>query len=380
MTKRVGLLGPYSSRNLGDTAIQGAVIARLRKHDADIEPIGICPEPDDTRRTHGIQAFPLEPHSGRACGTRILSLAKIFAFVGTLDALIISGGGQLDEFWGGPWGHPFSLWAWTWCASLRGVPVAVLGVGLDRIDTRLSRLFVGSVLKRARYRAFRDWRTLDHLRTLGLRAPSEVCPDLAFTLDRNGRTPVHLPAAPYAIVSPIAAATWTHDAAEEDEPYFAACASASIWLMNRGLRVRFVCTQSKMDRSAVERVTALIDERYDGRWEVRDIEGVDAYLQEARAARVVLASRLHGAILAFVAGTPVVAVAPLPKVSQLMLELDLSQCCMDLRDVSITGLVARLEYTLHHETAMREHIRARTAHWRAALDEVFTRMTAALAL
>ena len=51
MATRIGLLGLYASRNLGDAAIQLAVIANLRQRFADAEFVGICPDPDDTRAT-----------------------------------------------------------------------------------------------------------------------------------------------------------------------------------------------------------------------------------------------------------------------------------------------------------------------------------------
>src|SRR5262245_54197120 len=56
---RIGLLGPYASRNLGDTAIQSAVMVNLRERCRTAEIVGICPDPLDTVQTHGIEAFPL---------------------------------------------------------------------------------------------------------------------------------------------------------------------------------------------------------------------------------------------------------------------------------------------------------------------------------
>ena len=123
--RRVALFGPYASRNLGDTATQMSVMQNLRRRCPDVQFLGISPEPDDTLRSLGIPAFPLtgfgasagdlggefhtsaHPDRGRAVSLR--AIRKIAGFVRSLDLLVISGGGQIDDFWGGPWAHPWSM-------------------------------------------------------------------------------------------------------------------------------------------------------------------------------------------------------------------------------------------------------------------------------
>src|SRR5271166_4346584 len=56
--RRVGLISPTSG-NLGNAAMQAAMIVNLRKRIAGVEILGITLNPDDTRRRHGIEAFPL---------------------------------------------------------------------------------------------------------------------------------------------------------------------------------------------------------------------------------------------------------------------------------------------------------------------------------
>lgn len=56
--RRVGLLSPTSG-NLGNATMQSAVIANLRKRIPGVEFVGITLNPGETRRRHGIEAFPL---------------------------------------------------------------------------------------------------------------------------------------------------------------------------------------------------------------------------------------------------------------------------------------------------------------------------------
>src|SRR5258705_4310654 len=71
MATRIGLLGLYASRNLGDAAIQLAVIANLRQRFADAQFVGICPDPEDTRATFGIESvnFAGQPSSPQDTAT-----------------------------------------------------------------------------------------------------------------------------------------------------------------------------------------------------------------------------------------------------------------------------------------------------------------------
>ncbi|MBL0125037.1 MAG: hypothetical protein IPP88_20760 [Betaproteobacteria bacterium] len=122
---RIGLMGMYVSRNLGDVAIQLAVMAALKARRPDIEFIGLCQVPADTVRSFKIPAMassgetemlmpadndnsvvPVTTAEGsrlsRLVG-RFTSLLRIRRVMRDLDMLLISGSGQIDDFWGGPW-------------------------------------------------------------------------------------------------------------------------------------------------------------------------------------------------------------------------------------------------------------------------------------
>ena len=207
----IALLTPYTGGNLGDGAIQDAVIQNIRSrfpdrhHLRDYARIRLIP-----LERHGIPSFPFagfsvpdysvaatarpnrtldssrQPPAQRnvlrrvakllASGADLRSPARCFPgagrdhadanspisstafdFLKELNFLVVSGGGQLDDLWGGPWGHPYALLKWTVLARLRGAGPIFLSVGFGRLDTRLSR----SVCTRphcrlAAYRSYRD--------------------------------------------------------------------------------------------------------------------------------------------------------------------------------------------------------------------------------
>ena len=62
--------------------------------------------------------------------------------------LVVAGGGQLDDVFGGPFGHPYALWRWARLARAVGSRFAVVSVGTGTLGS-LSRLLVLGALRLA---------------------------------------------------------------------------------------------------------------------------------------------------------------------------------------------------------------------------------------
>ena len=390
---RVALLGPYHSRNLGDTAIQIAVKQSLLMRRPELQIVGVSIDPADTTRSLGIPAFPLSgcgpdtlhtdgvdinseafrSHEGvKGFGWRLRALPRIAVFAGSFDLLVVSGGGQLDDHWGGAWGHPFLLLAWVVLARLRGARVAVAGIGLDRLSNPLSRFFALSALRLAHFRSFRDAGTLAELQRMGLRAPSKVCPDLAFGLDKkplsssDNATPE-----PFAVVNPVSERTWAGSGDVRQENYLQQLVTACAWLSQQGLRLRIVCSQAAMDGATAKRLAKTLLDQHAVRTEICNAPTVGDYLAQVQGARLVIASRLHGAILSLIAGAPVVALAPLRKVTQLMGDVGLAAYCVDLQNVTAADLVPRIAAALQNEPQLRAQVQDHTENFYRVLATVF---------
>jgi hypothetical protein len=65
MAPTVALVSPCGYGNLGDAAIQDAVIANIRIRHPDAKILGVTLNPSDTENRHGIKTFPI------AAGARI---------------------------------------------------------------------------------------------------------------------------------------------------------------------------------------------------------------------------------------------------------------------------------------------------------------------
>jgi polysaccharide pyruvyl transferase WcaK-like protein len=381
---RIGLLGPYLSKNFGDTAIQMAVINSLRRIFPGVELTGICPDPPDTERTHGIHAFPL---SGKHWDNReeylrisyskniehrknnllrvmlklrliyeerVGRLVNIAACCRLMDALIISGSGQLDDFWGGPWKHPYSLMIWSLVARLYGCRVIVFGIGWDDLSTRLGKLFAFSALRLSHYRVFRDSGTVQKLASEGVRLESSVCPDPAFGLDIPLAKHVEQETA-IIMVCPIDYRAWLEEKNISYANYLETLKECCVQWIRDGYIVRLASSQKYMDTPLAKEISiwmqTIVGES--ASLQLYDAESVSHFLQLARSADLVVASRLHSLILSAVAETPLVAISYGRKVSQMMSDLGLEEFCLELVNLRF----GRLQEVVSRVLKMRQELK-----------------------
>ena len=101
----------------------------------------------------------------------------------TQDLLVVSGGGQLDEEYGGAWRLPFAICKWVLLARLARVPCAMASVGAGMITSPASRRFISMAFRMCSYRSFRETKSRAIAADILPRASNDfVVPDLAFSL------------------------------------------------------------------------------------------------------------------------------------------------------------------------------------------------------
>jgi len=230
---KVALLTPYDGGNLGDAAIQEALIGNFQKYDPQAQFYGITLHPENTAERHHIPCYPLAAISrpyyhakkepsvspanlsatsplGKSVEAptffeRVKSALRGFLFrtglkplvrfvqecvhilrsyrlLRNVDMLVVAGGGQLDEEWGGSWGHPYALAKWAVLARAARTAVMFLSVGGCRTDLWLTNRFLKVALSLACYRSYRDEGSRQIARAITPTADGPVVPDLAFSL------------------------------------------------------------------------------------------------------------------------------------------------------------------------------------------------------
>jgi polysaccharide pyruvyl transferase WcaK-like protein len=278
-----------------------------------------------------------------------------YRFLLTQDALIVSGGGQLDEEWGGPWGHPFALFKWAVLARIAQIPYAIVSVGACKLNSPISRVFLSGALRLARYRSYRDKNSREIAARLLPRACGDtVVPDLAFSqptselpLPANirtigqGRTIVAIGLIAYAKPG---AWPWPDQALYDR--YLQQMARVATQLLERGYFLVFVWS-SEEDKSVIPEMLGRLDDESKNRlaqqmhipaimtWKdlVASLQGVD----------FLIASRLHSAILGFLTQTPTVAISFDPKVDWVMEDLGQTDYLLHIGDFTSKDVIESLD-------------------------------------
>jgi polysaccharide pyruvyl transferase WcaK-like protein len=409
LATRIAFISPCGYGNLGDVAIQDAFLDYVRDELAPVEVVGITQNPSDTAARHEVRAVAMDvdgfrlrskgpprlyddtavgptsaPSRPAALVTLMIRAVKEVLHWGIAlremrraDVLAVSGGGQLDDHWGGPWLVPYALWKWSLAARLFRKRVVFLSVGTGTTDSRLTRSFLRSALGRARYVSFRDERTLGWVRTQRLSSSTRVVPDLAFShRGRVAERPARDGDGPTIVLSPMAYLDPIAWPAKDPHAYRSSIertAELTRRLVERGFRV-VLCTSDTPDiRSAEEvfRAASVVDGGDSGRGtlELADTRALPDLLDRFRSADVVIASRLHGVILANVVGTPSIALSYNWKVDEHMRVMGLEQYTFPVGSFEPEEVVQ----TVVDMLARREELGAAIAEQCERFSELVTR-------
>jgi polysaccharide pyruvyl transferase WcaK-like protein len=308
----------------------------------------------------------------------ILSISKAYKILKTIDILIISGGGQLDDYWGGTWGHPYTLFKWAIIARTAKAKLVFLSVGAGSITSRLSRFFIKSSLLLASYRSYRERNTLTIVEAMGIRPGGMVYPDLAFSLpvrrDRikgdseNERRPI-------IGISPISSVAWTGVDDPVYQNYFNQLVSLVSWLIQKKYRILFFPTQINADTPII---TALKERlirsgllKSENEIIEKPVLTVDDLIEQISMVDMVVASRLHAVILSLLMHKPVLAISYNRKVNIAMGDMGLSEYCIDVNRIDLHSSIERFMMLESNAAAVTRQIEINMASYAKALNDQY---------
>jgi polysaccharide pyruvyl transferase WcaK-like protein len=399
---RIALLSPYSGHNLGDAAIQDAAITNLKKRLPNARFSGITLNCDNFIDRHGDSAFPLTSFSrplygmchgtgasmaggtrpafgetswrrmvkrvpglwnalktARAAASALFAPAREighwvrgYAFLRGHQALIVCGGGQLDEEWGGTWGHPFELFKWALLARLAGVPYLVVSVGVCKTESPLTRRFLAAALKLASYRSYRDPQS----RTLASQwmpaaTVDRVSPDLAFSLSvkkavsplglrsrASGRRIVGL-----SLIAFGKPGHWPYQNPALYYRYLDTMSEIAATLLSQDYFIVLVWSDigdhENVTQDLLSRLDPIASSRLDAQMY---IPGVTSWRELAAAIMdvdLLVASRLHSVIFGFATFTPTIAISFDPKVDWVVQDLGQERYLFSIRGFTATEIL-----------------------------------------
>lgn len=411
--RRIALISPCAG-NLGNAAILSSMIANVRSRVPGVEIIGITLNPEDTRLRHGIAVFPITGAShgmyqmavppqywsqpgttprrpgyikeklkgigwlrrlvqtARTVRLELAHIIRAARLVKTLDRVIIAGGGALDDFWGGPWGHPWTLFKFACLSRVYRVPFVFVSVGMCSLNHPLSRRFAGWALRLAEYRSFRDHTSQAAVRAMFPRLESTVSPDLAYGYGVPERPParndgssasrLHIAVSPIAFCDPRA---WPVRSAQRYSRYIQQLAQFAKRAIGDGHRVTFFATENP-DSATINDVLKILASESDDVAQIEVIPGpprqtTEKLLHQLCGVDLVIASRLHGVILSHLLAIPVVAISYDRKVDVHMSEIGQSRYCVNIDEFTAESLAAQFA-TLSKSRSVESNHLSRMIH------------------
>jgi len=435
---RILLLTPYTGGNLGDAAIQEAMIYHLRRRLFEPQISLVTLRPGATSQMHGLPSFPIASSDGdgsaaapmqtrlqgdsrvvtggfygrlkeclrkvswlyrmlaaatrglRAAGAfprrverELRHVSQAYRLLKETDLLVMSGGGQIDDYWGGPFGQPYALFKWALLARLARTPVVFPSVGVCTLASGASRFFAHTALRLAAYRSYRDLGSKELLREAAFTRADPVYPDLAFshpcaheqaTLDAGREHPV-VGISPIAYLSPH---VWPEHNSRIYGQYLDTLAEFAATVLEAGHSV-VLFTSASMDQPAVNIVIAKL--QLDPRrrsWgdRLRQVEQtrLDTQLQEIGKLDLVVASRLHGIILSHLLNKPVLAISYDRKVDAHMEALKQTRFCLELRACTVAQLQKRFANLVAESKAVSAVVRPLVEKFGQDLDVQYDRL------
>ncbi len=432
---KIALLTPHTGGNLGDAAIQESALRAIRRRIPNADIVMITLSPATTSTLHGVRCFPIgittflpgfeATSEGRVGGEetpeggiggslrrtvrktplvrpvaryalRVLHTTRIGAGVREFghiiravavmrgaSMLVVSGGGQIDDYWGGAFRHPYALFKWTMIGRAVGAECEFLSVGVGTLRSKVSRLFVRLALRLAHYRSYRDAESKRRLERWPFVRRDPVCPDLAF----GYRAPLagcrssadgHRPVVGISPIAYLSKYRWPEENTAVAGTYRTLLVQFIAQLLDHGREVVLFATEP-VDRRIIAEILAspcgnegllgdhpLVSAPY--------TETLDQLAPVMRRLDFVVASRLHGVILSHVAWKPVLAISYDRKVRTHMEETGFGDYCLDIHALEVDALPRTFERLEMSAGLVVSRLQSVTAEYRRLVDDQFTRV------
>jgi polysaccharide pyruvyl transferase WcaK-like protein len=378
-------MGPFGYGNIADEVLIEAMMANLNRREPDWAFVGFSLEPGDTARRHAIPAHPLShvssaTESGRA--GRVLArwrssssstvrrlervvrrvpaefglLIEAFRTTRDIDAMIMCGSGQIQDYWcgGGAFSYPYTMLRWVVLSKLRRIPFLVVSVGAGPVDGRVSAWFFRWALSLTDYRSYRDQWSKDFVRdVVGFDRDDPVVADLAFSpllsISTGGdhtSEPSHTRTIGIGPIGYFREGSWPEGDDSKWHRFRDEMASVVATLIERGDRVVFLKGEGIHDQPVVDEVRAEV-ERRGSDVSVSLLEVPVTTVAELTDAigrcDAVIAARYHNVLVSYLVDRPIVGVSYQEKTDALMERYGEDPWCIEIGAATADEILSGLD-------------------------------------
>jgi polysaccharide pyruvyl transferase WcaK-like protein len=403
--------------NLGDAATQDVVIANIRKRLPNAQLVGFSLIPDDTMKRHGIPChpiwwqYPTPEKTGNAITERVSLKSKLksalkknpliytwakpvsdfvrelvfwvrsYRILRSFDLLVVSGGGQLDDLWHGPWLQPYTLFKFSLLTKLARKKLYFLNVGAGSLEHPLSQFFARWAVRFADYRSFRDHDSQERMLKLGVRATTYVYPDLVYALEvGNGlKTGSRRTTMPVVGLNPLGFCDpriWPRKQDSVYQEYLEKIACFSVWLLEQGCGLRVFTTDKTVDRYAIEDLKARLASRLPSPELVSQVfqsasENVEGVLREMSEFDFIVTSKYHGIVFSHALNKPVISLSYHRKMDFAMRALGQDRFCADIERFDVDWLTRAFRSLVDESPSIKSESATAVEAYAAALSQQF---------
>lgn len=427
----IALISPYDAGNLGDAAILDSVSKALRAIAPGCRLTAVTLAPQAMPAYHGVPGWPItgasiefyainpsvpvpaglapaevaaptDPAPAEVAETgRRLGIGRIpvlgpllrglrtvlrfavadlkhwrasYKWLGDVNLVLVAGGGQFDDEWGGAWGHPYALFKWSVLARLRAVPFVVASVGVCRTENRTARYFFSRALRNARWISFRDEQSIERAAAIEPARLGKHVPDLAFALQAGSAESRRVAGERLRIgVSPIAyrmPGAWPIPDAVRFEEYKAVLLELITSLRSAGHEV-VLFTSERTDRDVVQQVQEHFAARGEPPLESSLPDRLSDLLETLTGFDAIVTSRLHGIIISHVLGIPAAALSYDRKVRTHMRDMGHEHYCLDIDAPELVNAPSMVNALIAARVEVAKEVRTAIAPRRALVVEQY---------
>ncbi len=373
------------------------VLSYLSAEYPDAKIDAMCAGPERLRCDYGIEAIPLfwsQQFEQQASGVTTIVLkglgkgidaVRTASWVRRHDVVIVPGGGVLETSMPmRPWGFPYKMFLLCASGRLFGTRVALVNVGANVINQRLTRWLSTSAARFAFYRSYRDTMSRDAMRQRGLDTTKDhVYPDLVFGIPVPPYEPGDAQTVGVGVMDYYGTNDERRQADELHASYVEKLKFFVQWLIDDGRRIRlFVGDTNGSDDSVVREILADVRTRrpdLDPTWVVAEPVSSFADLMRAMAPTgTVVATRYHNVVCALKLSKPTISIGYSPKNTALMADMGLSEFCQEASTLDVGRLIEQFTELESRSEQLRRTIAERNAANARLLDDQFATLSAAL--
>jgi polysaccharide pyruvyl transferase WcaK-like protein len=268
-------------------------------------------------------------------------------------------------------GMPYQMFKWTVLSRLWRRRIAFVSAGAEGLSDRLQLFFLGSSLRLAHYRSYRDLLSKQRAVSLYSGASTDpIYPDLAFSLEMPLAAPaIRASSGAQTVAVGIYAVESGPDAVKS---YVQEIGMFVLWLLERGYQPRIVIGDAEYDEGIRMDLIAWLERKNVAHKVLSEhASSFQELMAQLAQADFVVATRFHNVLLSLLQEKPVVSVSHMDKNDQLMAAMGLGAHCLPLVDIRHSDMVAKFKELERNSDQVRVAIGQKLASFRERLEEQY---------